>query len=188
MACVHYFKQKVNQLLLCARNPHRLEKLANRLLVEKVNTKYHASVDEFLPEADIVICVASAIGLNFRECKKNVLICDAGYPRNLGKQINDNPDVRLFHGGMGQVRLGYYFNPDYTNSIYHYPVPGIAHGCILEAMVLAFENKFESYSAGKGNITTDKMEEIYACGLKHGITLAPFHNGNGLWTDQKKSN
>ena len=79
------------------------------------------------------------------------------------------------------------FDPDYSHSIYGYPAPGIAHGCILEAMVLAFEKKIENYSAGKGNITTDRMEEIYAAGLRHGITLAPFHNANGLWPAQNIS-
>jgi len=87
---------------------------------------------------------------------------------------------------MGQVTMGFYFNPDYSNNIYSYPAPHIAHGCILEAMVLAFENKFENYSSGKGNITIDKMEMIYASSLKHGIILAPFHNANGLWPDQKQ--
>ena len=182
MACVHYFKHKVKQLLLCARNVHRLETLTNSLLKE--NVKHHVSIDALLPEADVIICVASTSGLNFNSCKKNALICDAGYPKNCNKQINDNIAVHLFHGGMGQVRNGYYFDPDYSNAIYQYPAWGIAHGCVLEAMVLAFENKIESYSTGKGNITIDKMEEIYANGLKHGITLAPFHNANGLWPAQ----
>ncbi len=186
IACVNYFKKKVKQLLLCARNQNRLKKLANSLLDEKVTVKYDVTVDGLLQEADVIICVASTTGFTFRDCKKNVLICDAGYPKNLDKQIKNNTEVHLFHGGMGQVSMGYYFDPDYSKSIYHYPAPGIAHGCILEAMVLAFENKIESYSSGKGNITTDKIEEIFTSGLKHGITLAPFHNANGLWPDQKK--
>lgn len=186
IACVNYLKKRVKQMLICARNLNRLKKLANSLLDEHVNVKYDIIVDELLQEADVIICVASTTGLTFRNCKKNVLICDAGYPKNLDKQISNNPEVQLFHGGMGQVSMGYYFNPDYSNSIYHYPAPGIAHGCILEAMVLAFENKIESYSRGKGNITTDKIEEIYASGLKHGITVAPFYNANGLWSTQKK--
>jgi fatty aldehyde-generating acyl-ACP reductase len=187
MACVNYFKNKVKQLLLCARNPQRLEKFAQSLSKENVKATHSVSLDKLLPEADVIICVASAIALNFSGSKKNVLICDAGYPKNLDKQINDNPYVHLFHGGMGQVTMGFSFNPDYSNSIYHYPAPGIAHGCILEAMVLAFENKIENYSAGKGNITNDKIEEIYEWGLKHGITVAPLHNANGLWPTQKVS-
>jgi fatty aldehyde-generating acyl-ACP reductase len=181
MACVNYFKTKVKQLLLCARNFNRLEKFAQCLKAEKVNVKCDVSVDELLPGADVIICVASATGLTFKNCKKNVLVCDAGYPKNLARQIDGNEEVHLFHGGMGQVSMGYYFDPDYSNSIYHYPAPGIAHGCILEAMVLAFENRIENYSIGKGNITPDKLEDIYESALKHGITLAPFHSANGLW-------
>ena len=188
MACVSYFKKKVKQMLLCARNSQRLEKLAYNLADENVKIKYHVSIDQLVPEADVIICVASTTGLNFKGCKKNVLICDAGYPKNLDKQINENSEVHLFHGGMGQVSMGYYFNPDYSANIYQYPAQGIAHGCILEAMVLAFENKIENYSTGKGNITTEKIEEIYECGLKHGIILAPFHNANGLWPNQKIAN
>jgi fatty aldehyde-generating acyl-ACP reductase len=188
MACVNYFKKEVKQLLLCARNLNRLEKLTQRLLHENVNAKYNISAEALLPEADVVICVASTTGLNFSNFKKNALVCDAGYPKNLDKELNDNTAVHLFHGGMGQVSMGFQFDPDYSDSIYHYPAAGIAHGCILEAMVLTLENKFENYSTGKGNITIDKMETIYSSGLKHGITLAPFHNSKGLWSTQKKEN
>ena len=85
---------------------------------------------------------------------------------------------------MGQVSGGFSFNPDYSHSIYRYPAPRIIHGCILEAMVLAFENKWENYSAGKGHICEEKMEEIYQLGLRHGITLAPFYNASGIWQNK----
>jgi hypothetical protein len=55
------------------------------------------------------------------------------------------------------VRLLWYeFKPDYSNSIYRYEAPHIIHGCILEAMILAFENRSENYSSLKGNITIEK--------------------------------
>ncbi len=182
MACVSYFKNKVKRLLLCARNVHRLEKLVAGLSEENIHATYNVSVENLLPEADAVICVASSTGLNFSNCKKGVLICDAGYPKNIGQNINNEQEFHLFHGGMGQVTKGFFFDPDHSNIMYRYPAPGIAHGCILEAMVLAFENKIENYSSGKGNISLCKMEEIYTNGLKHGITLAPFHNSRGLWS------
>lgn len=181
MACIDYFKNKVQKLLLTARNKNRLEKLALRLSKEQIDLYYDVSIEQLLPRADIIICVASSSGFNFSNYKKNVLICDAGYPKNLHHHINDNREVHLFHGGMGQVCRGFEFEPDYSMNIYQYPAPGIAHGCILEAMVLAFENKLENYSIGKGNITIPKIEEIYECGLKHGITVAPLFNDNGLW-------
>jgi hypothetical protein len=43
------------------------------------------------------------------------------------------------------------------------------------------ENKQLAYSTGKGNITPEKIEGIYAMGKRHGITEAPLFNLNGLW-------
>jgi fatty aldehyde-generating acyl-ACP reductase len=180
-ACVQYLKNKTGELLLCARNRQQLEKLSNQLTKENVPVKYTVSLNELVPEADIIISVASATDLQLNNCKKDVLICDAGYPKNLENAIAENNGVYLFHGGMGQVVCGFDFNPDYSKSIYRYEAPYIVHGCMLEAIVLAFENRFENYSSGKGNITTGKMEEIYSLGVKHGIDTAPFYNAKGLW-------
>lgn len=180
MACVQYLKNKVRQLLLCARNNHRLEKLVQELKNENIPVKSSVVMDDLIADADIIISVASSTGIKLTNCKKNVLICDAGYPKNLETKI-EQEEIYLFHGGMGQVNNGYSFNPDYSSTIYRYAAPHIIHGCILEAMVLAFENKYEAYSSGKGNISVDKMEAIYNAGLKHGIGLAPFYNAKGLW-------
>ena len=180
-ACVNYLKNKVRKFLLCARNNQRLEKLSQELIKENIPVNYSVSLQDLIPEADVIICVASSTGIKLINYKENVLICDAGYPKNLETTIGNSIDLNLFHGGMGQVCNGFNFSPDYSNNIYRYAAPYIIHGCILEAMVLAFENKFEIYSAGKGNITIDRMEEIYSLGLKHGIAVAPFYNAKGLW-------
>ncbi len=181
IACINYLKNKTKKLLLNARNNQRLANLAQKLTEESIDINYSVSVEQLIPEADIIICVASSTGIKLTNCKKGVLICDAGYPKNLETKIEDHIDVKLFHGGMGQVSEGFSFIPDYSNTFYYYPSPNIAHGCQLESVVLAFENRIENYSAGKGNITVDKMEEIYALSLKHGITLAPFFNSKKLW-------
>ncbi len=181
LACVNYLKSKVKKFLLCARNNQLLEKLSQELIKENIPVNSSVSLQNLTPEADVIICVASSTGIQLANCKKNVLICDAGYPKNLETKIESSLDLQLFHGGMGQAKYGYNFSPDYSNHIYKYATPYIIHGCILEAMVLAFEKKFENYSYGKGNITTYRMEEIYSLGLKHGIDVAPFYNAKGLW-------
>jgi predicted amino acid dehydrogenase len=180
IACTNYFKGKTKKLLLCARNNNRLQKFAGELIKDDIQVNYSISLDELIPDADIIICVASSTNIKLGNCKKKVLICDAGYPKNIETTVDSPVGLHLFHGGMGQVSNGYSFNPDYTNSMYHYEAPHISHGCVLEAIVLALENKFETYSAGKGNITIDKMEEIYGISLKHGIKVAPFYNAKGL--------
>ena len=181
MACTQYFKHKAGKLLLCARNRSRLEKFAVELMNENVPVEYSTSIEQLVPAADIIICVASSAGMPLSNCKENLLICDAGYPKNIETSNGHAVNGTLFHGGMGQVSGGYQFSPDYSNHIYRYAAPNIIHGCILEAMVLAFEHKFENYSSGKGNISIEKMEEIYSLSLKHGIGVAPFYNSKGLW-------
>jgi fatty aldehyde-generating acyl-ACP reductase len=178
-ACVQYFKHRSKRMLLCARNQKRLTALGDQLNEEGVANDCSIVLSDLLPEADVVICVASSTGLEFLNYKKRVIICDAGYPKNLDKEV-EGDDNLVFHGGMGQVSCGYEFKPDYTDSFYQYPAPYVIHGCILEAMVLAFEAKFENYSSGKGNITVEKIEEIYELGAKHGILRAPFYNNSGL--------
>lgn len=181
IACVNYLKNKSKKMLLNARNNQRLVNLSKQLTDENIAVNYSISIDQLIHEADIIICVASSTGIKLTNCKKGVLICDAGYPKNLETKIEDSININLFHGGMGQVSQGFNFMPDYSNNIYRYPSPNVIHGCLLEAMLLAFENKIENYSTGKGNITVDKMEEIYALSMKHGITLAPFYNSKGIW-------
>lgn len=181
LACVHYLKHKVKKLLLCARQHQRLEWTAMALAKEHVDVGFSTSLDDLVGEADIIICAASSAGIRLGLGKKDVLICDAGYPKNVEATGTDDISLNLFHGGMGQVGGGFGFCPDYSDTIYAYAAPGIIHGCLLEAMVLAFESRFENYSAGKGNITPDKVEEIFALSQKHGISPAPFFNAKGLW-------
>lgn len=181
MACVNFLKNIAKKLLLCARNNQRLEKLSQELTKENIQVNYSVSLQQLIPEADVIICAASSSGIQLSDCKKNVLICDAGYPKNLETKVESKEDMKLFHGGMGQVSRGFNFIPDYSKNIYRYAAPDVIHGCLLEAMILAFENKIENYSAGKGNITIERMEEIYSLSLKHGIDIAPFYNAKGLW-------
>jgi fatty aldehyde-generating acyl-ACP reductase len=181
MACVQYFKNKTKKLLLCGRNIQRLKQLALSLKDAYVPHHYSVHLEDLVPEADIIISAASSAGIQLTNYKKGVIIGDAGFPKNLESSTGCNQDLHLFYAGMGQISGGYSFSPDYSHYMYRHASPYISHGCVIEAMVLAFENKYQSYSAGRGNIGICCMEEIYALALKHGIGLAPFFNSNGLW-------
>jgi len=186
MACVNYLKGKVNRLLLCARNMNRLKTFGQTLLIEGHDVKYSKDLAELAPEADLIISVASSSEIKIKNLKQKVIICDAGYPKNLEDNVEQQPGVFLFHGGMGQLKHGYFFNPDYTSQFYRYPVPHIGHGCIIEIILMAFEDIRENYSIGKGNISPEKIDLMYELSLKHEIELAPFYNSNGLLETIKK--
>ncbi|MBD0831577.1 hypothetical protein [Aestuariibaculum sediminum] len=180
LACTHYLKQKVSTLLLNARNQRRLETLATSLRNEGVNVFCDTNLESLVPKADIIIAVASSKDILIGNTKNNVIICDAGYPKNLENRLLKKEDIILFHGGMGIINYGYTFSPNYKPFFYNYPVDNVAHGCVLEAVILAFEKKYENYSVGKGNITPEAISNIYQWALKHGVELAPFYNSKGL--------
>nr|WP_299172398.1 hypothetical protein [uncultured Allomuricauda sp.] len=186
MACTNYFKGKVKRLLLCARNSKRLENYGQQLLQEGFDLKYATDINALAPEADLIISVASSSSIKIDAFKNNVIVCDAGYPKNLEERLDSRPGVFLFHGGMGKLNHGYTFNPDYNSHFYTYPVPHLGHGCIIEIILMAFEGITENYSMGKGNITVKNIEHMYELSLKHGIGLAPFYNSNGVLKTPKQ--
>lgn len=183
-ACARYFGRKVRRVLLSARRPDRLEHLANELRDAGVDAVVR-SVDDALREADGVISVASLAQPEWDPacCRPGALICDAGYPKNL--RVAPGPTTaRLFHGGMGHIRGGWVSDSPLVDCFYSFPARFVVHGCMLEAVVLAFEARYEPFSRGRGHITPDRIEQMWGMARRHGIGLAPFFNHDGLWADQ----
>jgi len=83
---------------------------------------------------------------------------------------------------MGTIAGGFHFTPGFYHTLYDFPVSNIGHGCLLEAIILALKKIYNPYSTGKGKITIEKMEWIYAAAQKHGITEAPFFNPLHVWS------
>lgn len=183
-ACVHYFSGNVGELLLCARRQAPLQKQA-LVLAENNRLSWSTDVGTLLPQADVVVCVASSLieSENWQQVKKEAIICDAGYPKNIDQHL---PGRRIFYGGMGQVRSGFSFFPDYQNEIYRFPAQDVAHGCLLEAIVLAMENHPQAFSRGRGNITVEAMEAIVQRAASHGIYPSPLFNASQGWNDELK--
>ncbi|MDH4058911.1 MAG: hypothetical protein OEU76_09100, partial [Cyclobacteriaceae bacterium] len=69
-ACISYLKAKVKKILLCARNKYRLEKLSQELEKEDISVKYSLNMQDLIPEADVIIGVASSTGMELTNCKR----------------------------------------------------------------------------------------------------------------------
>jgi predicted amino acid dehydrogenase len=184
-ACVRYFSGKVGEMLLCARQSAPLQKKA-LLLGEENRISWSTDVNELLPQADVIICVASSLieAYNWEAVKKEAIICDAGYPKNLDSHL---PGRRIFYGGMGLVKEGFAFSPDYQAEIYHFPVPNVVHGCLLEAIVLSMEKASQAFSKGRGNITVDAIEWMVQAAASHGIGPSPLFNAHQTWMEEQKN-
>ena len=177
--CARYLAGLTKGLLLCARNPQRLRKNWETLRRQEPAARAATDISELLPDADAIICVASlpSPSLVLSGARSGAIVCDAGYPPNLHVE-SDREDTMVFSGGLGQIRAGYRLEPDLTGSLSRHPFPNVVHGCLLEGMVLALEKRYEAFSHGRGNITSERVNEIWELALKHGFALAPFFHGD----------
>jgi fatty aldehyde-generating acyl-ACP reductase len=85
---------------------------------------------------------------------------------------------------MGLIAGGWETDSGVLDSFYNFPAPFIGHGCMLEAIVLAMEQRYEPFSHGRGNITPARVDEVWTMAARHGVGLAPLFNHHGLWAEQ----
>ena len=179
--CARCLAPKVRRLLLTARNPDRLRKFASEFSTLGKRVTADIEWKHLSHVADAVICAASMPGpeLLLDEFPPGSIICDAGYPKNLSPVFRPREGA-VFHGGLGQASGGIELDPDLLSVIYPYSVPNVAHGCLLEGVVLAMEKRFEPFSQGRGLIFPRRVEEMWRIAQEHGIGLPPLFNGDGL--------
>ena len=179
--CARLLATRARGLLLQARNRDRLQSLAAELSTQPGLYLRIAGADESLVEqADVVICAASlpSTSLVLEGLPDHAVVCDAGYPKNLS--AIDQSKAQIFYGGLGKVTGSIAFKPDLASTLNHHPISDVAHGCLLEGVVLALEGRNEPYSSGRGNISVAKVDEMFRLATRHGITTAPLFNGHGL--------
>jgi fatty aldehyde-generating acyl-ACP reductase len=154
----------VEDLLLVARNQERLSKLQATLGLGEM-----LSVAEALVKADVIIWVAAlgqAIAVDVTSLKKNCLIIDGGYPKNMSNIIK-REGVFILEGGIVEHsleinwKIKHFFNiAEPTRRLF---------ACFAESMLLEFEGLHTSYSWGRNQITLEKMDQIGALSRKHGF-------------------
>ncbi|HXB95364.1 MAG TPA: hypothetical protein VNU70_09405 [Puia sp.] len=180
-ACVRWFTHRVKKILLHARQPGPLRAQADALqsdgqpaIVAPGGKPISWSTDlkTLLPQASIVIAAASttidpAYGTLLPD---DAIVCDAGYPANIGKTFT--PRSPVFPGGLGVLPNDFTTDPAWFRPFYRLAGPRQVHGCLLEAVVLALEKKASAYSSGRGHITIAAMEDIFGLAARHGITPA----------------
>ncbi|HUE55949.1 MAG TPA: hypothetical protein VMO76_08965 [Candidatus Udaeobacter sp.] len=183
--CARCLGPIVNRVLLSARSVERLRRLAAGLQAEGVQVEIATDLQRFSAEADVAICAASLASpsLELGRIAPHALVCDAGYPKNLSPRA-EMLGAKVFFGGLGQITGGLRFAPDFHGILNRHPFPDVVHGCLLEGMALALEGRFEPFSQGRGSITSERVEEMEAIAVRHGIYLAPLYNADGPVEDE----
>jgi len=182
-ACCRFLAPRVRRLVLASRLAFNLNELAGELArVNRAEVVVESDGGRAVHQADMVIAAASSVAPIFRprDFQPGTIVCDVGYPRNIFLDV-DAPtvDIFLFAGGLLQSPCPVPLPFDMG-----LPDPGLLYGCWSEAIVLAMEDRRESYSLGRGRIVPEKMEAIWEMALRHGFGRAPFFFGKKRWQEE----
>ncbi|PIU41659.1 MAG: shikimate dehydrogenase [Candidatus Omnitrophica bacterium CG07_land_8_20_14_0_80_42_15] len=182
--CTKIFSKKVKKINIAARNEKRLNEFAEVIRdygncpIEVKRTR------DAIKEADIILTVTSAVSvlIDPEDLKPGCVVCDVAIPANVAKEVvNIRNDVLVFEGGLARYPF-----MENTNSKKWKKVmpPNSVFGCLAEGILLTLEERFENYSLGRGNITEEKINEMFAIEKKHGFGVADFFCGYKLFNDE----
>ncbi|MCX7799885.1 MAG: hypothetical protein N2109_06030 [Fimbriimonadales bacterium] len=165
--CAQILSERFQRLVLVGRDQARTEAVAEALGRGEPTTDVAA-----LRECDAVVTVTSsdAAVLLPQHLKPGAVVCDVARPRDVSVRVaRERPDVLVIEGGVvevpGEVDFGFDFG---------FP-PRTAYACMSETMILALENRPESYTVGK-DVTVRQVREMLELAAKHGFRLAGFRS------------
>jgi predicted amino acid dehydrogenase len=162
--------RRVAQIHLVARAEAPLFKLSNeiRSLNGVVTVKCGSLAAPAIRESDVIVTATNTPSalVSSEDLKPGAIVCDLSRPRNVSSDVYvRRKDVLVLDGGVIQT-------PGSVNFHFYFGLPvGLVYACMAETMMLALENRYESYSVG-GNVTLEKVEEIGRLAKKHGFHLA----------------
>ncbi|OWZ83290.1 shikimate dehydrogenase [Natranaerobius trueperi] len=163
------FAEDVRWLTLLGKNQKRLEQVSDSIyddtgLAAKVSTNIKRS----LSEVDIIIAVTGSADavITGEELKPGAIVCDVARPRDVSWRVAKNrDDILVIEGGVVEVPGEVEFN-------FNFGFPKkTAYACMAETMILALEQKYESFTLGR-ELTVKQVDEISRLAKKHGFKLA----------------
>jgi predicted amino acid dehydrogenase len=118
--------------------------------------------------ADAVVCAVSSVEAPFgpEHFGENSLVCDLSVPAALRPGTESaRPDLRVISGGVARLPFGE------SLDVAGFPLPrGYFYACMVEAMLLAFEDVRDASFTGA--LTADHVRRIEAMAATHGLELA----------------
>ena len=171
-------KTGVGELLLVARQQQRLTDLQESLGGGRILT-----LEEALPEADVVVWVASlpqTLTIDQGSLRKPCLMIDGGYPKNLDAKVAGE-GVHVLKGGI--VEFWQDISWQMMEVVEMENPKRQLFACFAEAMLLEFEGIHTNFSWGRNRISIANMELIGEASLRHGfraigLNQAPASSGN----------
>lgn len=164
-ACAELLAPLTGELLLVARQESRLAQEQVRLVAAGARRVRTSTQVEDIRDADVVLSASGAARaiIEPEHLKHGAIVCDVAQPPDVSPRVaRERDDVWVFEGGImdmpGAADLGF----DLALP------PGKTYACMAEAMVLALEGRYESYSLGK-RVQVEQVQEIAGLTRRHGF-------------------
>lgn len=165
--CARMLAPQFGRTVLVGRDTARTAAIAEDI----AGTEHTTDLSKLL-EADVIITVTSADApvIEPGHLRRGAIVCDVARPRDVSARVKDErPDVLVIEGGVVAVPGDVDFGIDFG-----FP-PKTAYACMSETMMLALENRPESFTLGK-DVSVDQVKETQRLASKHGFKLAGFRS------------
>lgn len=180
-ACARILAREARYLTLVGRSEEKLESLARQIVRESgLTPRISTDIAQSLPRADVVIAVSSAVDaiIQPEHLKPGSVVCDVAQPRDVDERVAaERDDVLVMDGGVISIPGAPDFGFDFG-----FPA-GTAMACMAETMLLALENRYESFSLGR-DLSVEQIDEISRLAKKHDFRVAGIRSFHRTVDDQ----
>lgn len=176
-ACVQLIAQHVGHMILVARNETRLRKFHESIAdtlpcTSSIETDIHKAVQR----AQLILTATSSTSdvIEPEDLQTGAIVCEVSLPHDVSRRVSqERPDVLVIEGGnMRMPGHPFIERVREPGMAFDLNLPeGTALACMSETMVLALENRLESYTLGRG-IDLVKVIEIQQMAARCGFQLA----------------
>ena len=176
-ACVELIAPHVAHVILVARNETRLRKFHESVRDSLAcASSFTTEISAAVRRADLVLTATSSTQdvIEPEDLRTGAVVCELSLPHDVSRRVAvERPDILVLEGGNmrvpGEMRWWRVREPGVP---FDMALPeGTALACMSETMVLALEDRCESYTLGRG-IDIAKVREIDELAAKGGFTLA----------------
>ena len=176
-ACVELIAPHVAHVVLVARNETRLRKFHESIRDGlPCASSYTTDISAAVQRADLVLTATSSTQdvIEPEDLRTGTVVCEVSLPHDVSRRVAlERPDVLVVEGCNmrvpGEMR---WERVREQGEDFDMGLPrGTALACMSETMVLALENRCESYTLGRG-IDLAKVREIDALAERAGFSLA----------------
>jgi fatty aldehyde-generating acyl-ACP reductase len=189
-ACVQLIAPHVKHIVLVARNHTRLSKFHDSIKDElPCSTSCTTEIADAVRQGQLILTATSSTQdvIHPEDLQPGAVVCELSLPHDVSRRVaEERPDVLVTEGGNmlmpGSPRIERVREPGQEFDL---NLPRhTALACMSETMVLALENRLESYTLGRG-IEVDKVIEIDKMAKRCGFALADMRAFDAAITPEK---